>query len=382
MNHKRLSNEESLNVSDVFSHESFADHEMVVHVRDADSGLRALIAVHDTSAGPAIGGIRRFAYDDESAALNDVLRLSRAMTYKTATAGLDFGGGKSVILAEPGQTVTEAQLRAFARGIERLGGSYFGGEDVGIGVAQIDVMAKTTDFVLGRSRGPFASGDPSPFTAEGVDLGLRAAVGAAFGSDSVADLTIGIIGLGAVGMKLAERLRAAGATLIVTDIDERKTGYARRVLEAEVIDLDGMLGRRLDVLAPCALGGLLTEALAERIDTRVIAGAANNQLANDAAGDILHERGILYAPDYVINAGGLLNVAAEAQAMLAARAGRNTRYEASAVHDAVARIPATLRHIFARAQAEHCSPAAVADALAEERLSHLKHEPLLVHAAE
>jgi leucine dehydrogenase len=345
----------------LFDHPEHDDHESVLFAHDAASGLRAIIAIHSTAAGPACGGVRFWRYPDEAAALTDALRLSRGMSYKNVMAGLPLGGGKSVIMADARRTKSRALLHAFGRAVERLGGAYIGAEDVGITVDDVAVMREVTPHVAGRAKGAAASGDPSPFTARGVFLGVRAAVRFRLGVDSLEGLRIGVLGLGAVGMKLARMLHQAGAELTVADLDPERVRLARDGFGAAVSSPGDLPELELDALAPCALGGVLSVPVIEKLRTRIVAGAANNQLADPACGVLLHERGVLYAPDYVINAGGIINVSGEVL-------GDYDRARAAA---AVERIPETLRTIFATSEASDRPTSEVADEIAAARLAEL-----------
>jgi len=290
-------------------------HDTVLRVTDAEAGLTGFIAIHSTARGPAAGGLRMRAYESEAyesedAALADVLALSRGMTLKTAAADLPLGGGKAVILGNPAEK-TEAKLHAMGRAVETLGGRYWTAEDMGMSPADMQVVRRETRFVAGLPDGPYASGDPSPRTARGVFYAMRVAAERRFGSRDLAGRTVAIQGLGHVGWHLAKLARAAGAELLVSDIDPARSAQAAATFGAEVVAHDAILTARADILAPCAIGGVITEEVASVIPARIVCGAANNQLASDAAGDILHRRGILYAPDYVANGGGIVNVAAE-----------------------------------------------------------------------
>lgn len=270
-----------------------------VEVRtDRDTGLTAVFALHDLTLGPAAGGVRRWRYDSEDEAVVDAMRLAQGMTCKNALAGLPFGGGKSVILSD-GNPVTPAQLRVFGRWLDQLGGEYVAAEDLGMTVAHMKEVRRETAFVTG------IGAHPGPSTARGVFVGIEAALGS-----EVAGMRIAVQGLGAVGMALVELLHAAGARLVVADIDETKVRAATE-LGAERVDVDQVLLSEVDVLAPCALGAVFTPELAHRMSAKVVAGSANNQLSEPAAGRILHERGIRYAPDYVVNAGGIIHAGYE-----------------------------------------------------------------------
>jgi leucine dehydrogenase len=354
----------------LFDHPEHDDHESVLFARDAASGLRAIIAVHSTAAGPACGGVRFWHYATEADALTDVLRLSKGMSYKNVMAGLPLGGGKAVILADERKTKTRELLRAFGGVVDGLGGAYIAAEDVGITVDDMAVMREVTHHVAGRPKGAHASGDPSPFTARGVFLGLRAAARLRLGTDSLEGLRVGVLGLGAVGMKLAAMLHEAGAKLIVADIDPERAARAGSAFGAQVCLPERLPAQPLDVLAPCALGGLLSPEVIEKLRAKVVAGAANNQLADPGCGRLLHEKGVLYAPDYVINAGGIINVAGEALG----------DYDQAKAFAAVGRIPETLGAIFETAAKTDRPSSEVADRIAAERLAALA-PPGVRHAA-
>jgi len=348
----------------MFDTPDFDDHEEVVSVSCPRSGLKAIIAVHSTALGPALGGIRCWSYESGAAATRDALRLSRGMTYKNALAGLDLGGGKSVILGDPATARSPEALRAFAQAVDRLDGRYIGAEDVGMTVADIDMMRDVTPHLAGTSWGASASGDPSPHTAEGVFLSLKATVKAATGSDDLTDARIGVMGLGAVGWRLAEALHAAGAKLIVADVNVTRTVRAAAQLNAQIIDPVRLPFEEMDVFAPCALGGVLTRDFAESAPVRVICGAANNQLATPDVDAALWETGKLYAPDYLVNAGGVINVAAEA-------AGE---YDAYRVGMAVRGIGETTAQVIETARQEDRPTGAVADAIALARIEGAEQE--------
>lgn len=337
---------------------AFRDHEEVVFFREPDCGLSAIIAVHSTALGPACGGVRFHPYGDEQEAIDDVLRLSAAMSLKNALAGLPFGGGKSVIIGDPRRDKTPALLAAFGRAVERLAGRYIAAEDVGMSPADIAIVGRQTRHVAGLDRGPAASGDPSPVTARGVLRGIEVAVRHRLGRSGLAGATVGVLGLGHVGSALAGLLHEAGARLVVADIAADRCRAIADRYGARVVPVDALVGERLDVFAPCALGGILNAETIGRLAAPVVAGAANNQLADEASADALHMRGILYAPDFAINAGGIVNVAAEI-------AGN---YDRAPVLRRVDRIADTLDEIFIRAAREGRSPHFVAVDLAQERL--------------
>jgi len=340
---------------------NFDNHERVLFINDAPTGLKAIIAIHSTTLGAAVGGIRIWPYDNDADALDDVLKLSRGMTLKTAIADLPLGGGKSVIIADPKIHKTPQLLHAFGRAINDLGGSYIGGEDVGMTVADVVEMQKVTKFVAGSSQGENASGDPSLQTAHGVYLGIQAAVAQRFGRDGVAGLSVGVQGLGNVGMRLARQLHANGARLVVADLDAAHIEEAVREFGAEVVEPVAIHGADLDVFAPCAMGGILNAASISEMKAKVVAGSANNQLQDFTDGQRLKRAGILYAPDYVINGGGVINVAGEAL----------SKYDPAAINAKVRNIPRILNQIFERAHRRNLTPGEVADQMAMERLEPL-----------
>ncbi len=343
----------------VFQNESFLNHEQIVFCSDPASGLKAIIAVHSTRLGPAMGGTRMWPYASEAAALQDVLRLSHGMTYKNALAGINFGGGKAVILGDPKSDKSGAALRAFAGYVDRLSGTYITAEDVGISVADVEEMRKVTPHVRGIAEG--GAGDPSPNTAFGVYKGMEAAVRHRLGAQSLSGVRVAIQGLGHVGMALGELLHEAGAELVVSDINEARVSDAVDCFGAEAVAPDEFHFASVDVLAPCALGAGLNEVTIPGIKAVVIAGAANNQLALPEDGERLRQRGILYAPDYAINAGGVISIAHE-----------GPRFDFALMRRDVARIGDTLSSIFVRADEEERPTSVVADMIAEEHLAAAK----------
>ncbi|MFM2045752.1 MAG: hypothetical protein RLY86_4328, partial [Pseudomonadota bacterium] len=323
----------------VFEAPDFDNHELVLFGRDAATGLKAIIAVHDTALGPACGGCRMWPYAGEAEAVRDVLRLSRGMSYKNAMAGLPLGGGKSVIIGDSRKDKSDALFRAFGRVIDSLNGRYIAAEDVGITVADVHTMGQTTRHVAGLSKGDAASGDPSPFTAYGVFLGIKAAVKHKLGLDTVKGLRVAVQGLGNVGSHLCRHLAEEGAVLLVGDIHPDTVTRMVDKFGAIAVDPAAIHGVEADVFAPCALGAVLGERSLPEIKASIVAGGANNQLATDAVGEMVRQAGILYAPDYVINAGGIINVSAEVV----------HAYDREAVLRQVERIPHTLADIFRRA---------------------------------
>ncbi len=330
------------------------DHEQLVFCQEPSAGYHGLIAIHNTTLGPALGGTRYWHYKTESDAVVDALRLSRGMTYKAAVAGLSLGGGKSVVLADHGRHDREAVFRAHGRFVETLKGRYITAEDVGTSPADMDYIHLETEHVVGLQG---RSGDPSPVTAYGVYRGIKACAKVKFGSDSLAGKTIAVQGCGHVGYYLCRHLHEEGARLVVTDIDAQKVKRVVEETRAKAVGLDEIYAVQADVFAPCALGATINDTTIARLKAPIVAGGANNQLAEERHGDMLEERGILYAPDYVINAGGLINVNSELQGWSAERAQR----KAGEIYD-------TLLRLFALAKEEGLPTYRAADRLAERRI--------------
>ena len=296
----------------VFDHVEFDNHESVHYFHDADTGLKAIVAVHSTALGPGAGGTRRWVYNNDEDALTDVLRLARGMTYKNAVAGLKFGGGKAVILGSDDAPKSPELFRAFGRFVNSLSGRYITAEDVGCSVDDMRYVREETGFVSGLPQsGNDAGGDPSPWTALGCFQGIEAAAEARLGADSVKGLRVAVQGVGHVGYYLCKLLHEAGAELFISDVNKDHLKITLDAVPATVVPPQELLFADVDVLAPCALGNILTSVTIPKINAKIIAGGANNQLSTPADGIRLAERDILYAPDYVINAGGIINVAAE-----------------------------------------------------------------------
>lgn len=300
------------------------EHEQVVFCHNKDAGLKGIIAIHNTTLGPALGGLRMWPYATEQEALDDVLRLSRGMTYKAAVAGLNLGGGKSVLIGDPRTDKSEALFRAFGRFIDSLNGRYITAEDVGIDVNDMEYVFQETDNCVGVHQVHGGSGDPSPFTAFGTLQGIRASLQHRFGNEEVGSYSYAVQGVGHVGYELVKLLRNEGARVFVTDINEEAV-QACVELGCEAVGLDDIYDVDADVFCPTALGAIVNENTIPRFKFKVVCGAANNQLANDACGDELAERGILYAPDYAVNAGGLMNVSIEFEGYNRERAKRMMR---------------------------------------------------------
>lgn len=294
----------------LFDHPEFS-HEQVLFAADPSSGLRAIIALHDRSLGPAAGGCRMRPYASDSEALTDVLRLSQGMTRKNALAGLPLGGGKSVIIADPATDKTPELLRAFAGFVAELGGIYWTAEDIGMGADDIEVLARHCDYVFGTTSTGQHTGDPSAYTAAGCFAGLRACVEHVFGSPDLTGKRVAIQGVGNVGFALGRQLVEAGARLIVADTDPASVRRAVTELGARAVDVQEIAATECDVLAPCAVGATLNAATITALRTPIVCGVANNQLATVADGAALHDSNILYAPDYVVNAGGMLNASGD-----------------------------------------------------------------------
>lgn len=346
----------------VFRNPSFDNHEQVVFFYDEPTHLKAIIAIHNTNLGPALGGCRMWAYENEDMALEDVLRLSRGMTYKAAIAKLPLGGGKSVIIGDSRKVKTPQLMQAMGRAVDRLGGRYIIAEDVGTSVEDMVEVNKNTKHVVGLpAKGDAVGGDPSPVTAYGVFMGMKAAVKHRLGADSVGGLKVAVQGLGHVGYTLCKHLVEEGAKIFVTDVREDIVQKAVDELGATAVGLDDIYDLEVDVFAPCALGAVLNDKTIDRLKVAVVAGAANNQLSELRHGDILQERNVLYAPDYVINAGGLINVHYEHMARLS---GNVTQEE---VMGHVEEIYNTTMDIFKRADAEKVATGVAADRIAEAR---------------
>ena len=335
-------------------------HEQVVFCHNKDAGLKAIIAIHNTVLGPALGGTRMWPYQSEAEALNDVLRLSRGMTYKNAVAGLNIGGGKAVIIRDPAKDKSEALFRAFGQFVESLGGRYITAEDVGIDVSDMEYVYRETQYVTGVHQVHGGSGDPSPFTAYGALQGLMATLNKKFGNEDVGKYSYAVQGLGHVGMEYVKLLKERGAKIFVTDINPSLVEKATSEYGAEAVGLNEIYDVPADVYSPCALGGTVNEQTLPRLKCKVICGAANNQLANNEIGDEVTRRGILYAPDYAVNAGGVMNVALELDGYNRERAMRMMR---TIYHN--------LTRIYEIADRDGIPTYRAADRLAEERIEKI-----------
>lgn len=349
-----------MSVFDRSDHLKDAGHEQVVFCQDRASGLKAIIAVYSTALGPALGGTRFYPYASEDAAVEDVLKLSKAMAYKAACAGIDLGGGKAVIIGDPSRDKSEALLRAYGRFVQSLGGRYYTACDVGTFVQDMDVIAKETSYATGRSPEDGGAGDSAVLTAFGVFQAMRAAAQHTWGAPTLTGRRVAVEGVGKVGHHLVEHLLADGASVVVSDVSAAALARSQ-ALGADVMDVEAMRTTDCDVYAPCALGGSVTDELVPALQARIVCGAANNQLAHPGVEKVLADRGILYTPDYVANAGGLVQVADEAVGRGGFRFER-AKAKATQVFD-------TTLAIFALADSDGVPPAVAADRLAERRMA-------------
>lgn len=347
---------------EIFSYMEKYDYEQLVFCQDKQSGLKAIIAIHDTTLGPALGGTRMWTYATEEAAIEDALRLAKGMTYKNAAAGLNLGGGKTVIIGDPRKDKNEEMFRAFGRYIQGLNGRYITAEDVGTTVADMDIIHEETDFVTGISPAFGSSGNPSPVTAFGVYRGMKAAAKEAFGSDSLEGKIIAVQGVGNVAYTLCKYLHEEGANLIVTDINKDAVDRAVRDFGAKAVDPNDIYGVDCDIYAPCALGATVNDETIPQLKAKVIAGSANNQLKEPRHGDTIHELGIVYAPDYVINAGGVINVADELYGYNQDRALKKVE----SIYDTIAKV-------IEIAKRDGIPTYQAADRLAEERIERMRN---------
>lgn len=352
------------------------DYEQLVFCQDEASGLKAVIAIHDTTLGPALGGARMWTYASEENAIEDALRLARGMTYKNAAAGLNLGGGKTVIIGDPFKDKNEEMFRALGRFIQGLNGRYITAEDVGTTVSDMDLIHEETNYVTGISPAFGSSGNPSPVTAYGVYRGMKAAAKEAFGSESLEGLKISVQGLGNVAYKLCEYLHNEGAKLVVTDINQAAIDRVVNDFDATAVAPDEIYAQEVDIFSPCALGAILNDETIPQLKAKVIAGSANNQLKDSRHGDYLHELGIVYAPDYVINAGGVINVADELYGYNRERAMKRV----DGIYDSIEKI-------FAISKRDGIPTYVAANRLAEERIARvaksrsqfLKNEKNILH---
>ena len=337
------------------------DFEQVTFCNDEKTGLSAIIAVHSTALGPAVGGCRMWNYATTDEALTDALRLSKGMTYKASISGLNWGGGKSVIIGDASKK-TPAMLKKFGEYVNRNGGQYVTAKDVGINSADLMTIKSTSKYVLGIDGEKNSSGDPSPATAWGVYNGMKAAAKHAFGKDSLSGLTIAMQGLGAVSFGMLEFLTKEGAKIIGTDIDAAKIEKAKKEFGITGVSVDAIYDAACDIFSPCALGASINEQTLPRIKAKVIAGAANNQLSTDEMGVAVMKRGMIYAPDYAINAGGLMNIYHESMV--------DGGYNKDRAFSHISQVGATIDKILTRAKAENLPASVVADRMAEERVKN------------
>jgi leucine dehydrogenase len=347
----------------LFDSPDFEGHEGVHAFFDEKTGLKSIVAIHSTARGPAAGGCRMWDYASSEAALTDALRLSRGMSYKNAMADLDFGGGKAVIIGDSRSQKTPELFEAFGRAVDSLNGRYWTAEDVGVSPADLESTRKTTRFVAGLEGHAAASGDPSPVTAEGVFRGVRLCVERALNRD-LNGVHVAIQGVGHVGAYLAQKLHAAGAVLTIADVNQAALNEVAEKTGATIVPADAIFDVEADVFAPCALGGAISAATLPRLKVKVIAGGANNQLADAMIGQTVFDRGILYAPDYVINGGGIINVAAEIRALEAGGA-----FDGAWVAGKLDRLAQTLGEVIDQSTREKRPANLVADEIARARIA-------------
>jgi len=337
------------------------DYEQLIFCHDEASGLKAIICIHDTTLGPALGGCRMWNYETEGEAIEDVLRLARGMTYKNAAAGLNLGGGKTVVIGDAKKDKSEAFFRALGRYVNSLNGRYITAEDVGTTVSDMDLIYQETPYVCGMSESYGTGGNPSPMTAFGVYMAMKRTAKEAFGDDSLEEKTIAVQGVGNVSYSLCRHLYEEGAKLIVTDISQDAIDRAVSDFGAKAVGIEEIYDVEADIFAPCALGGILNDETIPVLKVKAVCGSANNQLLeDDRHGEMLKERGIVYAPDYVVNCGGVINVADELQGYNKERA----KAKVQSIYD-------QMDKIFNIATRDSVTPAVAADRLAEERIDNM-----------
>jgi len=346
---------------DLFKEIKREGHEQVLVCSDAVSGLEAVIAIHSTRLGPALGGCRMWPYPTFDAAVHDCLQLSKAMTYKAAISGLSLGGGKSVIIGDPRKDKTKQRMIAFAKQVASLEGRYRVAEDVGIDLADIELFRRITPYVAGFTEEAGGTGDPSPSTARGVFYGMQACLEEVFGTPSFAGKRVAIQGIGKVGFALAKLLHQASAHLIISDMDPERVAIGVREFDADPLHPHEIYRVDCDLFAPCALGGIINERTLPALSCKIVAGSANNPLENKQTAAMLQEKGILYAPDYLINAGGLIQVAV----------GQGSNLSAD---DEIKKIYDRLKAIFSLAKNQGITPLEAADSLAETRINGVGQE--------
>lgn len=364
-NSKLMSEQKSTSaeLADVFKQMAAYNHEQVVFCHDEYTGLKAIIAIHDTTLGPALGGTRMWQYKTEAEALHDVLRLSRGMTYKAAISGLNLGGGKAVIIGDSKKDKSEAFMRRYGKFIQNLNGKYITAEDVGTSTKDMEYILMETKSVTGIPESLGGSGDPSPVTAYGVYNGMKACAHEVFGNDSLNGKKIAVQGVGNVGENLVRHLREEGATVYITDISEERLSHVSQRYEAKVVSNNELYDLDIDIYAPCALGATVNTDTIKRLKCSIIAGAANNQLADENIhGQMLVDKGILYAPDFLINAGGLINVYSELHGYNKKRAMQKTEH-----------IYEVTREIIKKAKAENVPTHVAANRIAEQRIQDVRN---------
>ena len=344
----------------VFDEMSKYGYEQLIFAADEVSGLRAVIAIHNTTLGPALGGCRMWPYESEEEGGIDALRLARGMTYKSSAAGLDLGGGKAVIIGDPRKDKSEVLLRAFGRFVDTLGGRYITAEDVGIRGEDVEIIHMETQHVVGLPSGPGAGGDPSPVTAYGVIRGITACLEETFGESSFSGRRVAVQGVGNVGYSIVKHLAQQGATVYAADVFEERVDAVVKEFDVQSIPVDEIYDVECDIFCPCALGGVINKETVERLRCKIVAGSANNQLKEEGYANILEDLGILYAPDYVINAGGVINVAEELYGYDRERALR----KAGAIYDRI-------KSVIETAKQKRISPHEAASHLAEERIAKI-----------
>ena len=354
---QKVGNERATRIMSVFSHVEFDQHENVVFGHDTKTGLKAIIAIHNTKRGPALGGCRMWPYASDEEALNDALRLSKGMTYKSAIARLPLGGGKAVILGDPRKDKSPELLHAMGSFIDGLSGKYITAEDSGTSVADMKLIAERTDYVSGLKTDGISDGDPSPSTALGTFVGIQAAVRHKFNQQDLNGLKVAIQGVGNVGNHLAHHLKNAGAEIFVCDIHQANVEHTTKETGATAVNIDDIYSLDVDIFAPCAMGAIINDRTIDVLQAKIIAGAANNQLATPNHGEILQQKGILYAPDYVINAGGIIDISYQRGAVSGNEQEKQKHVEG---------IADTLSEIFSRSEQQGIATHAIADTMAEE----------------
>ncbi len=348
----------------VFGQLSFDNHEQVVFCQDKDTGLKAIIGVHNTILGPALGGTRMYDYKTEWDALNDVLRLSRGMTYKAAITGLNLGGGKAVIIGDPKKIKTPDLMRRFGKFVHTLGGKYYTAEDVGMETSDMDTVREVTPYVTGISESKGGAGNPSPVTAYGVYMGMKAATKFAYGNDNLDGKRILVQGIGHVGEELVRLTSEEGAHVVISDINEERLAEVSAKYGVDIYRGNDLYSEAADIYAPCALGATINNDTIDKLKVKVVAGAANNQLANEAIhGPLLQKKEIVYAPDFLINAGGIINVYAEIEG-----------YGRDQIMSKTENIYNTTLDIFNRAKATNTTTNAAAIGIAEDRITARKNK--------